>query len=76
MSDNLSSLSLGRRRLRLEPLEAVVEYLSTFLLVHWNTTREIPAIVVSMDSIAPRPGNHLQLLSLFAWDIGTHVPGI
>ena len=48
IQDNLNSLSFSCRRLRLESLEPVVKYVSTFFLVHWNTTREIPAIVVSM----------------------------
>lgn len=47
--DILSSSSLGRRRLCLETLKAVVEYLPTFLLVHWNTTREVSVSVVSME---------------------------
>ena len=47
--DNRDSLGLCCRRLRLESLEAVVKYVSTFLLVHWNTAREIPAISVSLE---------------------------
>jgi hypothetical protein len=47
--DNRDSLGLCCRRLRLESLEAIVKYVSTFLLVHWNTAREIPAIAVSME---------------------------
>lgn len=46
--DSLSSLSLDCRRLCLEPPKAVVEYLSAFLFIHRNTTREIPVVVVSM----------------------------
>lgn len=53
--DILNSLDFSCRRLRLESLEAVVEYVSTFLLVHWNTTREIPAIVVSIRYLSRSP---------------------
>jgi len=48
IQDNFNSLSFSCRRLRLESLKAVVEHVSTFLLVHWYTTREVPAIVVSI----------------------------
>lgn len=69
-------LSFGCWCLRLKALEPVVQHFSTFLLVKWNTTSEVPKIDISTQAQHGSAGGHLQLLSLLSWDVGAHIPRV
>lgn len=71
----MPTLSLRRRRLRLEALEPIVKDISTFLLIHWNTTCKVTGMCVSITKLSTCGlADDEQLLSLLSGDVGTHVP--